>query len=200
VLAPHPDDETLGTGGLLASLQEQGIPVTVVAVTDGERAYRNAHGLAEIRDREQGQALTRLGVSPEQTIRLRLPDSDVARYEDVIVERLLPLISRETHILAPWTGDFHPDHEVCGRAAERLAQETGAALTFYFFWTWHRGTPALLQGLPLLRLELTPAQMQAKCEALRCHASQLECATEEPILPKHLLGSAQWPFEVYLPS
>ena len=39
VVAPHPDDETLAAGGLIAALTSRGIPVTVVAVTDGEHAY-----------------------------------------------------------------------------------------------------------------------------------------------------------------
>jgi LmbE family N-acetylglucosaminyl deacetylase len=41
VLAPHPDDETLGFGGLRAAYQEQGKPVTVIVTTDGD-AYCEA--------------------------------------------------------------------------------------------------------------------------------------------------------------
>ncbi len=200
VLSPHPDDETLGCGGLIASLRESGVPVTVVAATDGERAYADARGLAEVRRGEQAEALQRLGGRPADLLHLRLPDTAVAEHEGELVALLLPLVSRDTHIVAPWTGDFHPDHEACGRAALRVAQMTGAALTWYFFWTWHRGTPATLHGQPLVRLELTPAQLRAKCEALRCHRSQLEREDEEPILPERLLGPARWPFEVYLPS
>jgi LmbE family N-acetylglucosaminyl deacetylase len=200
VLSPHPDDETLGCGGLIASLRESGVPVTVVAVTDGERAYADAQGLAEVRHGEQARALQRLGVRHAEVVRLGLPDTAVTQHGDELVARLLPLVARDTHILAPWTGDFHPDHEACGRAAEELARKTGAALTFYFFWTWHRGTPASVQGQSLVRLELSPGQLRAKCEALRCHRSQLEREEEEPILPERLLGPVSWPFEVYLPS
>src|SRR6266852_506851 len=39
VVAPHPDDETLGVGGMLHDLSARGWRVTVVAVTDGEAAY-----------------------------------------------------------------------------------------------------------------------------------------------------------------
>ncbi len=39
LLAPHPDDETLGAGVLVASLRRGGVEVKVVAVTDGENAY-----------------------------------------------------------------------------------------------------------------------------------------------------------------
>jgi LmbE family N-acetylglucosaminyl deacetylase len=39
VIAQHPDDETLATGGLIARKTSKDIPVHVVAVTDGENAY-----------------------------------------------------------------------------------------------------------------------------------------------------------------
>jgi LmbE family N-acetylglucosaminyl deacetylase len=37
VLAPHPDDEALGTGGLLQAAALLGVPVRVVFATNGER-------------------------------------------------------------------------------------------------------------------------------------------------------------------
>ena len=39
VVAPHPDDETLLSGGLIAHQARAGVPVIVLAVTDGEAAY-----------------------------------------------------------------------------------------------------------------------------------------------------------------
>jgi hypothetical protein len=35
VVAPHPDDETLGLGGTIAALTVAGVPVEVVSVSDG---------------------------------------------------------------------------------------------------------------------------------------------------------------------
>jgi LmbE family N-acetylglucosaminyl deacetylase len=36
VIAPHPDDEVLGAGGLIAAQAFLGVEIVVVAVTDGE--------------------------------------------------------------------------------------------------------------------------------------------------------------------
>ena len=200
VVAPHPDDETLGAGGFIASERLHGVDIAVAAVTDGENAYPDSPGLGALRASEQARALARLGVAADKITRFHLPDSSVATCEQELAEQLLPLVSAATHILAPWRGDFHPDHEACARAAEQVASQTGARLTFYFFWTWHRGTPTLLEGLPLRSFALNPDLLLAKRDALLCHQSQLEHSSGEPILPESLLAPARRPFEVFLPA
>ena len=39
VVAAHPDDETLGAGGLMATAHAEGIPVVVIVATAGERSH-----------------------------------------------------------------------------------------------------------------------------------------------------------------
>jgi LmbE family N-acetylglucosaminyl deacetylase len=128
VVAPHPDDETLAAGGLIAMQREAGVEVVVVAVTDGEHAYEENLGLGELRDREQAAALGRLGVGADRIVRLKMVDSGVAAAEPELVQRLMPLVSAKTHLVAPWPGDFHPDHEACGRAEDRSAADLLAFL------------------------------------------------------------------------
>lgn len=201
VVAPHPDDEILSVGGLLAEQSARGVDLTVIAVTDGEHAYPQSNdsaALGRLRCNEQTAALERVGVPREKVSRLRLPDSDVSTHLRTLTERLCAFVSRETNLLAPWRGDFHPDHEACGHAAEQAARMTGATLISYFFWTWHRGTPELLQGLPLRSLSLSQPARIAKAEALCCHRSQLFRQGGEPILPPSLLAPAERPFEVFL--
>jgi LmbE family N-acetylglucosaminyl deacetylase len=200
VIAPHPDDETLAVGGFIVSQVAKGIQVRVVAVTDGENAYADVADLAAIRSAEQKRALAKLGVGSSGIIRLGLPDSSLIPNENRLIDLLYPLVSKETHLLAPWPGDFHPDHEVCGRAAQEVARSTGATLTFYFFWAWHRGIPALLHNLPLRSFALTADQQCAKVEALSEHRSQLEHPSGEPILPEDLLWPARRSCEIFLPA
>ena len=197
IVAPHPDDETLGAGGLITSLRRRDVETIVVAVTDGENAYEASPNLGPTRSREQEEALQVLGVDPGHIIRLRLPDRYVSEHEAELIDKLLPLIDSDCHLVAPWTGDFHPDHEACGRAAKEIARRTGASLSFYFFWTWHRGEPETLRGVPLRRLLLDSGALHSKEEALRRHRSQLNHPSGEPILPANLLGPIRWPFEVF---
>jgi len=198
VVVPHPDDETLAVGGLISAQCARGAKVTIVAVTDGEHAYEENQGLAELRREEQTRALARLGVPRQNILRLRLIDSSVAAQENDLVASLRPLITAETQVIAPWAGDFHPDHEACARAAELVAREAGAPLISYFFWTWHRGVVALLDGLKLKKFVLNEDQLTAKQEALACHGSQLKHAPEPEILPDNLLWPARMPFEVFV--
>ena len=201
VISPHPDDETLGTGGLISTQVSEGVPVQVVAVTDGENAYsRGDSTLAANRRMEQSAAVKHLGLKSSDVIRLGLTDSAVSSEESTLAKRLLPLVSRETHIFAPWIGDFHPDHEACGRVAQKVAQRAGASLTFYFFWTWHRGTPQLLKNLPLRSLSLSADNRRSKLSALSQYRSQLEHPSGEPILPDELLWPARRSTEIFLPS
>jgi LmbE family N-acetylglucosaminyl deacetylase len=200
IVSPHPDDETLATGGLIAWATERGIDVQVLAVTDGENAYRDSVGLGPIRQREQEQALKVLGLESDHIVRLHLTDSDISSHVDQLVDGLSSLCTAETQVLAPWPHDFHPDHEACGRVAKQVALHTGASLIYYFFWTWHRGTPALLEDLPLFRFPLNERQRNAKLEALNQHTSQLTHVSGNPILPENLLWPALKSFEMYLPT
>ena len=198
VLAPHPDDETLGAGGLIAKLCRAEVPVAIVAITDGESAYAGTHDLGDIRVREQAEAVQRLGIRERMIHRLHFPDRDVSNYEDQLVALLLRLVTPDTHLVAPWQHDFHPDHEAAGRAAARVAQLRNVPVTYYLFWTWHRGNPSMLDGLPLTKLSLTESELRTKLHALRAHTSQFEHPNGQPILSPELLLPAQRSFEVYI--
>ncbi|MEA2484472.1 MAG: hypothetical protein QOC55_2419, partial [Thermoleophilaceae bacterium] len=66
VVAPHPDDETIGCAVLMARRADAGLPVTVVVVSDGETSHRSAllppDELAARRREESRTACGLLGV------------------------------------------------------------------------------------------------------------------------------------------
>ena len=155
IVAPHPDDETLAAGGLIATQRSRQIPVTLLAVTDGEAAYPNVPYLGRTRRIEQARAAEALGIERDAIIRLELPDSAVTESEAALTNRIEACINSDTLLVAPWERDPHPDHEACGRAAATAATRTGATLISYFFWTWHRFRPECLNELQLGRLALS---------------------------------------------
>jgi LmbE family N-acetylglucosaminyl deacetylase len=209
IVSPHPDDETLGCGGLIARLIAAGVQVTVVAATDGEHAYpegetqQSARALADVRQREQEEALRTLGVRAENIVRLRLCDSGLAANAAALTEGLRKAVEgagANVHVVAPWHGDFHPDHEACALAAASVARQSGARLTSYIFWTWHRGGPEMLRNSNACRMALTPEERETKWDALNFHASQLFQQDGHPILPNDLLWPARQACEVYFPQ
>jgi LmbE family N-acetylglucosaminyl deacetylase len=197
IVAPHPDDETLAAGGLIAMQRVRRIPVTLLAITDGEAAYPDEPHLGRTRRGEQARAAEALGLTSDAIVHLGLRDSGVAEFESALTDRIEESLDSDTLLVAPWSRDPHPDHEACGRAAETAAERTGAKLISYFFWTWHRFGPDCLHGLPLHRLVLSVEARRQRAQALACHHSQLHRDEGRPILPRIFLAPARRPFETF---
>src|SRR5258708_3523840 len=87
IVAPHPDDETLAAGGLIAMQRSRQIPVTLLAVTDGEAAYPDFPDLGRMRRVEQARAAEALGIARDAVICLELRDSNVAESESALTDR-----------------------------------------------------------------------------------------------------------------
>jgi LmbE family N-acetylglucosaminyl deacetylase len=202
VLAPHPDDEVLACGALLALHSARGGNSLIVAVTDGEASHREAnvsvhtertltltrsdeHELALTRRDEQELALTRsaerlqglhqLDVSAQQLTSLHLPDGDVARHESELTRRITSLLQPSDVIVSPWRRDGHPDHDACGRAAARASAATGRPLWEAPVWMWHWARPndARVPWLRMQALAVSDAARASKQAALAAHVSQL---------------------------
>lgn len=198
VVSPHPDDETLGAGGLIALQRERNLPVSIISVSDGEAAYPGFNGLAPIRRAEQLAAVQELGVTSDNLIRFSLPDSDISRFEVELTSMIGNHIDRDTLLIAPWPSDPHPDHEVCGRASTKAARDNGANIVFYFFWAWHRLAAQTLSTLPLHRLDISRKLQLMRAKALACHRSQLQRDHGAPILPEVFLAPARRSFETFI--
>ncbi|HEX3003108.1 MAG TPA: PIG-L family deacetylase, partial [Angustibacter sp.] len=145
VVAAHPDDESLGAGGLLALTAAAGLEAHVVVATDGEASHPESptHPAAELarwRAKEVEQAVA--GIAPRAHLHLlHLPDGELDRHEDALAEALEPLVQNGSRVAAPWRGDAHPDHEAAGRVAARVAADRDAELLEYPVWAWHWGRP-----------------------------------------------------------
>lgn len=192
VVAPHPDDEVLGAGGLLALLAARGAHVTVLALSDGECAYGRAdRRLGARRVAETQEALRRLLGFMPNVDRLALPDGRLASHGEAIAAGAERHIGARTWCLLPHRWDGHPDHEAATAAVATVARARGARLLEYPIWLWHWSEP----GAPTVgwerarRIDLPFACVARKREALAAFASQLEPgpAGRGPILPPHVL-------------
>ena len=110
VLAPHPDDEVIGCGGLVALHLREGRKVHVAVATDGAQA-----GNAAAREAESRAALALLG---DATIAfLGFPDRELAGAHE-LDDRLASILRewKPDLIAVPSPLEIHPDHVALSRA------------------------------------------------------------------------------------
>jgi LmbE family N-acetylglucosaminyl deacetylase len=203
IVAPHPDDEILGAGGLIQQLARRGWEVELVGVSDGERSHPpsiiDPADLGALRAEESNLALERLGLPHLPRRRLHLPDGQVAAYEKDLVESIV--LRPGDLCVTSWRGDGHPDHEACGRAGAAAAAAAGATLIEYLVWAWHWARPAE-SSVPweaARRVTLERRDAARKRFATLAFRSQVApLRGEAAVLPQEVLRRAWRPFEVYL--
>jgi len=194
VVAAHPDDEVLGAGGTIAILAAAGARVRLVAVTDGEGSHPRADPalVARTRIAETDAALSLLGASGIEVIRLGFPDTGLAGREEELAAALGEQCAGFGVCLAPWEADAHADHEAAGRAAWRAGRLAGARVLTYPIWMWHWAAPGD-RRVPWHRAcqVRLPAEVAArKRAAIDAFASQLADRGPElgPVLPAGIVA------------
>jgi N-acetylglucosamine malate deacetylase 1 len=169
VIAPHPDDETIGCGGTLCLHRERGDRILVAYLTSGELGLKHVKPQTawRIREREARKAAGMIGVS--KTMFLRLPDWYVGKSVKKAAAALRPVLRAESPriIYLPHPGEWHPDHRAA-LAVIRLALNRAGIpapeLRAYEIWT------------PLSEydhVEDITAMMPCKLRALESYKSQL---------------------------
>ena len=219
VIAPHPDDEALGCGGLLALLQQAGQPLAAVLVSDGTMSHPNsalfsAPARQAVREAEFRHALSILGAGAVEPLLLGLPDSWVPSTDAEAgfakaVERLREFLQTQqaATVLVPWRRDPHPDH----RATALLVQAALAGLAQppcrleYVVWAWERAAPADLptpaDNVRGFRVDVSAGVAQ-KARAIAAHRSQVAPGvfTDDPagfLLSAEMLAHFAGPYEVF---
>ena len=198
VVGAHPDDESLGAGGLLAAATSAGLPASLLVATDGEASHPSspthaADDLARRRRVELAAAAAALGLDRSAVTSLALPDGRVGDHADDVVAAIVDLIGdgRGCLVVAPYRADGHPDHEAMGRCAAAAAHRTGATLAEYPIWLWHAGERADLPLASLARFRLPEPARAAKQAAIASHTSQVRPLSDQPgdevMLPESVL-------------
>lgn len=182
VIAPHPDDESLGCGGMIAEAIAQGRSVHVMVLTDGSASHPGSRAwpparLAALRAREAQAAVAALGLARERLIMLSMQDGQAptsgSRFVS-LANRLAGFVTRHAvgTLLATARSDPHGDHVAAALLADEVARRTGVRRLSYPVWTWALPDDHLLAGPPEgARLDIS-RHLPAKRAAIAAHASQ----------------------------
>jgi len=136
IVAPHPDDETLGTGGQIALLAKEGYSIHILVLTDGSRLFVSRFGtetqpppgeISNRRKRETERSVARLGADPKNIRYLDFPDGGLSRHiEDaasIVAATIRNLDPARVYVTSAF--EFHPDH----RAANAVVKQAYSRLT-----------------------------------------------------------------------
>jgi LmbE family N-acetylglucosaminyl deacetylase len=213
VVAPHPDDESLGCGGFIAESCARGRPPVIVVMTDGTASHPSspsypADRLRALRERETSAALAILGLSSESLHFMRLRDSAMPRaggpFDLAVVElRRLVVAYRCKTIFAPWLHDPHCDHETTQIMVRAAVKSLGVPIYSYPVWGWLLPPEQFLaeNAIEGWRLNIT-AHVDRKRRAIASHQSQYsDLINDDPKgfrLPAELLSTFERPYETFI--
>jgi LmbE family N-acetylglucosaminyl deacetylase len=180
VIAPHPDDELLAAGGIMARHQQHGGTIAVIVATDGSRSDPavDPSTLAIRRRSECAEGLTELLGHCPPLLFLDAPDGalDAARIDCGAGSGLAGFLGAHppATIIVTDPADDHPDHKAAFGLAVRLvaagygdglyAAPVGQRLDGAFERTGFSSMP-------------TGWHAPTKAAAIACHASQLGSQT-----------------------
>lgn len=218
VIAPHPDDESLGCGGLISLLVDAGMPARVIVMSDGCGSHPNSRAyppavLQDLREAETAAAVAELGVCESALHFLRLPDTRVPGRQssgfDAAVHVLGSVLTRcprpET-VLLPWRRDPHHDHRTTWQIVHAALSAASIAprVIEYPIWLWDDHSPddAPCEGeMRGWRLDIEPV-LPRKLLAIARHRSQTtNLIQDDPDgfqLSAQILAHFKRPWETFL--
>lgn len=196
IVSPHPDDETLGAGGLIGVALQHGMPVVMLSVTDGEAASA-LPDLARVRRDELDDALHCLDPTGSiDVVRLGFADSAVTASIGALTVQLTARLDPSDLVVCPMAQDGHPDHYAVSVAATEAARTVGATVRWFPVWAWHCHNPASSTVGRGEKLMLPPVVFDRKERAARCYASQV--AGDSPVVPPMMMARLLRGFEVFV--
>ena len=200
VVAPHPDDESFGCGGILALMAQRQANPSLVFLTDGSASHPNHPTVSNIdiarRRRDEARtALGILGVQWERVTFLDIRDGTLSHLDAesirILEARITALFveTKPTSLFLPCRRDGSAEHEAAHLRVTRALMQSGLKARVFEYPIWSWWNPTLLLG-PMLTCRRIwrsncKAVLDIKARALASYSSQtLPIAPESnPALP-----------------
>ena len=168
VIAPHPDDESIGCGGAICLHVKRKDRVTAVFLTSGELGLEKLprEEAWRIRENEARKAAKILGIS--ELFFLRKPDWYLGKAKAKAAADLRPILIEQAPqlIYLPHPAEWHPDHKAALPIVRAALHGTGISPTLRGYEIW---TPLSEHD----HVENISKVMERKLRAIRCHRSQM---------------------------
>lgn len=187
VIAPHPDDEVLGCGGLIARALQSGQGVSVLFLTDGSASHPghpalDATSLAALRRREAREAAAVLGLAADRLAFLDLPDGTLPHLSSTTRATAVRQIAghlrsaQPVTLLAAYRHDGSSEHEAALPLITAAIQEAASPVRLLEYLVWTAYSPRLLARLLLAPVRVLrsrhPGLSPVKSRALAAYRSQ----------------------------
>lgn len=161
IMAPHPDDETLGCGGMIQKLLLSGNEIKLLLYTNGQSEQDALLRMSEFID-----ATYKLGLNDTNLLSLGLKDGTLTDHCDAVAGKVESIIKKEDPkwIFIPYLLDTNKDHLAVHQILSNiLTEDSDIHIVMYEIWT-----PILY---PDLYLNITDFYNR-KEQAAQCYYSQ----------------------------
>lgn len=178
IIAPHPDDEVFGCGGLIARLVSEDHNPHVIVLTGGGGSHRGCCSTSEsdiisARRKLTHKAMSALGLPESNIHELDFSDGHISEGNAAEKKKLESLISEINPdvILVPHHGEGWSDHLAALNLGIELAGEDTEVYE-YCVWMWYYRQKNL-DWKNAYVLKMTEAEHQKKLEAIKTYHSVL---------------------------
>lgn len=204
IVAPHPDDEVIGCGGLIARLVGKGIAPQIIVMTGGEGSHRGCCNIPDNAITEARRTLTRnslsiLGVPEVNIHELDYPDGGISA-ENRTTEQLKLLIDRlcPEIVFVPHWGEGWPDHVKTAEIVKGILP-AGTKVYEYCVWMWYYNVWQRLDWKNAVVQEMNPEEHDLKLQAINAYIKPLApCGKPwSGVLPSQFIKANQWNKELY---
>lgn len=143
VIAPHPDDETIGCGGTMRLVTEGGTPLDVVFMTRGELGHEEGQNITAEQQKALAEARTREAIEACKTLGVRriyfLDGKDTRLNEqNYLAGDLLSILTANQYrrVFCPWHNDGHDDHKATFSLLRAALGEYEPRLQVWLYEVW----------------------------------------------------------------
>lgn len=204
IIAPHPDDEIIGCGGLIARLVELGHTPTVIILSGGGKSHEGCctideKDLISERRRLTLQAADIVGLPHEHIYFLDFRDGSISEDDKANMEKLQKTVDKinPQMILVPHTGEGWSDHLATRRIGLTLAGR-GTEVWEYCVWMWYYNVWQLDWHAARL-LRMNKGEHRRKFAAIDTYTEALApCGKAwSGVLPKVFVWANRWNKELF---